>query len=465
MSSSKYITIRPDNVSSDATISFKAGFPILKFTIQSQAGLLDPRTIRINGDLSVFKNGAREAVRSDDPNKITMDNRLGAFALWDQLVIRHAKSKSVCEHIRHYNRYMQTYLALTSSKQDLMGHMNQAILSEPNSEAMFLNVVSSGTVAEGVAGQGVIPKSFSCHLPSGFIMSGNTINLMESSFGGIEVELHLAPDSNVLFSQGGATAGVENAFYELSNLTLSCEVMEVPAEAMAAAQAQTSGALEFNTVTSLYTSISTSNAQIQYSLGLRNLQSCFMSFVPSEHLNTLTDNGLVASYPGKRDNSLVRFKRVQWLKGGAKYPVDFDVVGTTETAGNATVAEVGEFTTSDSQLARQFIESVVPEYAEDRVSITQRNASRNYTMLDTGGNDTYKRVVDGGACFGLGMRYSKFNLGQDFSKEQWGVSLETDIGENDLGLPQPVGLAQSVFIFFKAKAVLAWSESGVQMLQ
>ncbi len=265
MSSSKYITIRPDNVSSDATISFKAGFPILKFTIQSQAGLLDPRTIRINGDLKVFKNGARAAVYSDDVGqKITMDNRLGAFALWDQLVIRHAKSKSVCEHIRHYNRYMQTYLALTSSKQDLIGHMNQSILSEPNSEAMRINVVSSGTVAEG---QPAIGKSFSCHLPSGFIMSGNTINLMESSFGGIEVELHLAPDSNVLFSQGGATAGVENAFYELSNLTLSCEVMEVPAEAMAAAQSQTSGALEFNTITSLYTSISTSNRSNSIFLG------------------------------------------------------------------------------------------------------------------------------------------------------------------------------------------------------
>ena len=460
MSSSKYITIRPDNVSSDATISFKAGFPILKFTIQSQAGLLDPRTIRINGDLKVFKNGAKAAVYSDDARKITMDNRLGVFALWDQLVIRHAKSKSVCEHIRHYNRYMQTYLALTSSKQDLMGHLNQAILSEPNSEAMFLNVVASGTDAEG---QDPIPKSFSCHLPSGFIMSGNVINLMESSFGGIEVELHLAPDSNVLFAQGGDATGVEDAFYELSNLTLSCEVMEVPAEAMAAAQSQTSGALEFNTITSLYTSISTSNAQIQYSLGLRNLQSCFMSFVPSDHLNTLTDNGLVASYPGKRNNSLVRFKRVQWLKGGAKYPVDFDVVGTTETAGNTTQPGSGIFTTSDSQLNRQFIEAVVPEYAEDRVSISKRNASRNYDMANGGTNDTYKRVVDGGACFGLGMRYSKFNLGQDFSQEQWGVSLETDLGEGDI--PGAAGLAQSVFIFFKAKAVLAWNENGVSMIQ
>ena len=66
MISSKYITIRPDNVSSDATISFKAGFPILKFTIQSQAGLLDPRTIRINGDLKVFKNGARAAESFSD---------------------------------------------------------------------------------------------------------------------------------------------------------------------------------------------------------------------------------------------------------------------------------------------------------------------------------------------------------------------------------------------------------------
>jgi hypothetical protein len=464
MSSSKFITVRPDNVSPDASISFKAGFPVLKFTIQSQSGFLDPRSIRINGDLLVFADAARTPVYSDDTtaggkSPVNMDPRLGIFAMWEQLLIRHGKSKAVCEHIRHYNRYMQTYLALTSSKQDLLGHLNQACLIEPNEEAMFRNIVSSGTAAEASAG---IKKSFSCHLPSGFIMSGNVINLMETSFGGIEIELHLSPDSNCLFTRDGQTTGVANAFYELSNLSLSCEVQDIPPSFMEEAQKQTSGALEFNTITSLYTSIQTSNAQLQYTLGLKNLQSCFVTFVPSDHINTLSANGLATTYPAQRDaaRSPVKFKKVQWLKGGAKYPVDFDVVGTTQSPGNDAIGQLS-FTTSDSQLNRQFIEAVVPEYADDRVAMSKLTSSRDYGMVDTAVNTGYKKVVDGGAVFGLGMRYSKFNLGQDFSREQWGLSLESNLGE----VAGAAGLAQSVFMYFKAKAVLVYGPNGVQMIQ
>ena len=194
MSTSRYIQVRPDNVSPDATISFKSGFPVLSFTIQSQQGILDPTSIRINGDMMVYKDNlvVPTPVFVNDPApQVNMNNRLGVFSLWDQLVIRHNKSKQICEHIRHYNKYLQSYMGATSSRQDLVGHLNESCLTQPNSDAMFTNVVASSTVAQGVA----VPKSFSCHLPSGFIMSGNRINLSETSFGGIQIEIHLSPDS------------------------------------------------------------------------------------------------------------------------------------------------------------------------------------------------------------------------------------------------------------------------------
>ena len=148
--SSRYLSLRPDNISPDATISFKQGFPVLTFTIQSQAGILDPRSIRINGELMVYKDNLADPtpVFVDDASpKITMDSRLGVFALWDQLVIRHNKSKQICEHIRHYNKYLSTYLGLTSSRQDMIGHLSEACLIQPNPEAMFKNVVASSTAA------------------------------------------------------------------------------------------------------------------------------------------------------------------------------------------------------------------------------------------------------------------------------------------------------------------------------
>lgn len=459
--SSRYLSLRPDNINPDATISFKQGFPVLTFTIQSQAAILDPRSLRINGELMVYKDNASPPTpvfTNDASPKITMDNRLGVFALWDQLVIRHNKSKQICEHIRHYNKYLASYLALTSSRQDLMGHLNEACLIQPNSEAMFQNVVASSTAAQGES----VPKHFSCHLPSGFIMSGSSINLLENSFGGIQIEIHLSPDSNCLFTDTGVVGANGDAHYELKNLSLTCEVFDIPAAELASAQAETSGALEFNTISSLYTSINTSNAQLQYSLGLKNLQSCFVTFCPSEHINTLTENGLATTYParGAGVTDLVTFSRIQWLKGGRKYPVDFDMLSNGSStyplnADDATAGATGKFAISDSQLAKQFADAIIPEGMLDRTSLSPMNLNRLYHLANTGAAGTYKLAPDGGVAFGLGMRYSQFNKGQDYSTEQWGLSLESDLTTDS---------PQSVFMFFKAKTVLAWDGASVQLM-
>ena len=453
MSTSRYIQVRPDNVSPDATISFKSGFPVLSFTIQSQQGILDPTSIRINGDMMVYKDNLAVPTPvfvNDVAPQVNMNNRLGVFALWDQLVIRHNKSKQICEHIRHYNKYLQSYMGATSSRQDLVGHLNESCLTQPNSDAMFQNVVASSTVAQGVA----VPKSFSCHLPSGFIMSGNRINLSETSFGGIQIEIHLSPDSNCLFGKDGGVVGIEDAHYELSNLNLSCEIMDLSPDEMSSSM-QSEGALEFNTISSLYTSVNTGNAQLQYSLGLRNLQSVFMTFTPSENINTLTADGLATTYLSNADGSLVSLNRVQFLRGGTKYPCEFDMTGNTNGfPQNLSVATISNFNTADSQLTKQYLDAILPEYMLDRTSISPMNLNRDYVMTQglTGGE--YKSIPDGGAQFGLGIRYSQFNKGQDFSTQQWGCSIDSTLSSES---------PQSVFLFFIARAVLVWNSNGIML--
>ena len=487
MSSSRFIQIRPDNVASDQTISFKKGFPTLSFTIPAQNGILDPRSIRINGELMVFR-GFDAAVGSEqipvydalhlaanpiaaDPNRITMDNRLGIYAMWDQLVIRHDKSKQICENIQNYNRYMSQYLGLTSSIQDLTGHMNESSLCQPNADAMFFNVVSSGPpTQDGVTPKTRRPKSFSCYLPSGFLMSGQSVNLMESAFGGLTIELHLSPDSNCLFSRSGTINDANNqAHYELSKLSLSCEVHDVPQEEMASLASQTTGEHEFNTITSLYTTINSTNAQIQYSLGLRYLQSAFLNFVPATHINSLGDNGLAltqlsnSQVPGAPNaRPLCDVKTVQFLKGGSNYPLDFTIRDVSETTGNVTIADGagdgGIFNLSDPQLNRMLAESVVPEAMVDKTSLSPANVSRVYDLTSDGaeGLPSYKSVKAGGPLYGLGVRMSQFNSGEDYSQEQFGVALETDLTSDN---------PQGVYLYFKSKAKLIWSSSGVNLLK
>ncbi len=445
---SRYVEIRPDNIPANGKVSFKNGFPVLSFTIQAQQGILDPRTIRICGDLKVFKDNLANPtpILPADTNQVSMDNRLGIFGVMEQVIIRHNKSKMVCEHIRHYNKMLQSYLGVSSSKCDLLTHLNSSALCMPNADAFFQSVVCNNAL-------GTQKKEFSAHIPTGFMMSGNMVNLMPDAFGGLQIEIHLESDANCLFSRVGSTtapSNVADAHYVLENLKLTCEIADIPADQVSS-MSQQSGAMEFNTITSLYTAINSANAQLQYSLGLSKVQSAFMTFCPSRNINTLTQNGLSTTYPSNSDNSLVHFTRIQFLRGGVKYPMDFDI--TT----NASISENAGTLLADSQLAKQFVSAIIPEKATDRSSVSVVNLNRDYTMDITSADvPKYSEIADGGALFGVGVRYSQFNGGQDFKDQQFGVSLESDLTSDN---------PQSVFIFVKAKASLVYSPNGVQLIQ
>ena len=104
---------------------------------------------------------------------------------------------------------------------------------------------------------------------------------------------------------------------------------------------------------------------------------------------------------------------------------------------------------------RSASESVIPEYMTDRTSVSTLNNNRNYSMDPTLTN-SYLDVADGGALFGIGMKYSQYNTGQDFSREQWGCSLESNLTSDN-----PI----SVFIYVKSRATLLWNQNGVQVIQ
>ena len=443
---SRYISVRADNVPSSGKVSFKSGFPVVSFTIQSQNGILNPKSIRIAGNLAVFKDNATPpapVLETDTgANRVTMDNRLGIYNVMDQLIIRHNKSKQICEHIRAYPRYLQSYLGLSSSKQDLMSFMGATNLIMPNPETFFKTVI--GNVA-GVTANEVV-NSFSANLICGFLGTGEPINLMDTSFGGIQIEIHLSPDQACLFNPDGDSSVVSDAHYQLSELELTCEIEDIPADEMATLSKQSSGQREFNTITSLYTSINSTNAQLQFSLGLKEVQSVFMNFCPSSHINTITQNGNATTYPSKSGGELAFLKRIQWLRGGSKFPCEYDIVTNFDKDSNVAVV--------DPQVLKQFVDSVIPTYIDDRCSVSSQNNNRAYNLGTA--DDSYNDLADGGALFGLGMKYSQFNTGADFSREQWGVSIESDLTDDS---------PQSVFIYIKSRAVLVWSANGVQMIQ
>ena len=291
-------------------------------------------------------------------------------------------------------------------------------------------------------------NTFSAHLPCGFVQSGNMIDLRPDAFGGIQIEMLLNPDSNVLFQLAGSSTGIGDAHYELSNLKLTCEIMS-PGDTPPASE----GAFDFNTITSLYTSINSTNAQIQYSLALSKVQSAFMTFMPVSNINTLTQDGQATTYPagvGTSDTALAAIRRVQFLKGGVKYPADFDYVANIEEVGN----ESSQL--PDPQIVKGLMDAVLPNYGMTRTSISPANMNRDYNMTTSITDEfSYNNIPLGGSVMGIGVKYG-LGGGEDFSMEQFGVSIDSQLTADN-----PIG----VYIFIKSGARLVYNKNGVQVIQ
>ena len=441
---SRYIEIRPDNIPADGKISFKNGFPVLSFTVSAQEGMLDPSTVRIVGNFNAFKDNLATPTPLADGDDVTMNNRLGIYNVIESLTVRANRSKMVCENIRHYSKFMNSYMACTSSLQDQMGHLQQSCLIYPNATTFRKSVMENASTAAPQTNE------FSFHVPSGFMQSGQMVDLRSDAFGGIQLEFLLQPDSNVLYNTNGSTTGIGDAHYELSNLKLTCEISDIPADSSTVSE----GAYEYNTITSLYTSINSTNAQIQYSLALQNVISAFVTFMPVSNINTLTQDGQATTFPsgdGSSLTALAPIRRVQYLKGGSKYPADFDYVTNIVDPTNTDSKVV------DPQIVKTLVEAISPDsqYSMERLSVSPANMNRNYSMVvGATSEDSYMNVAEGGSVYGLAVKYGIGESGEDFSTEQWGLSVESDLKSDS-----PMG----VYIFIKSKSQLLYSPQGVQL--
>ena len=76
-------------------------------------------------------------------------------------------------------------------------------------------------------------------------------------------------------------------------------------------------------------------------------------------------------------------------------------------------------------------------------------------MSGVGVEQSYLNIPEGGAVMGLGVKYG-MGGGEDFSLEQWGVSIDSDLKSDN-----PVG----VYIFIKSLAQLVYNRNGVTLSQ
>ena len=428
------IEIVPSNVTANGSISFKNGNPVIQFIIGEQDRMLIGQSVRFTGKFRALLSSGSSSV--SDVSNLAMSEKLGVYSCIDTLTIKSQRTGQTIESIRHYNRFLSSYLPVTTSKQDGIGHLSESALILPNYAAQQQSVVNIPSSSSTM-------NHFCMSLPCGLLNGGEPIPLMPEAVGGLLVELHLTPDSQVFHTSGDAdSASYTDSFYEFNDVSLVAELMEPDAQALQQMKSQPSGTYEYNSINSYYQTINSANGIINFQLGLSRVLGVFANIVPASHINNLTYDGLATLYPTNSDGRSADIKELFFTRNGTKFPVDYNI--TTLQQDN------GSNVTADSEIYHHFVNAIQKFADNTRTSLNPQNVR----LSDDARFD--KDFAFGGCGFGVGVALDTISdQGVDYRNVNFGINMSLDLTTDS---------PQAFFVFVHNKQTLVFGLQGIQVL-
>tara|TARA_R110002096_G_scaffold172144_1_gene345676 strand:- start:5357 stop:6667 length:1311 start_codon:yes stop_codon:yes gene_type:complete len=426
--------IVPSNVTSTGTVSFRDGNPVVQFIIGEQDRLLSGQSVRFTGKFRALLSSASSS--SSDVSNLAMSEKLGVYSCIDTLTIKSQRTGQTIESIRHYNRFLASYLPVTTSKEDAMGHMYESALIMPNYECQQQSVVN-------IPSSSSTQNHFCMTLPCGLFNGGEPIPLMPEALGGIIVELHLAPDTQVFHTSADTdSASYTDSFYEFSDVSLVAELMEMDSATTQQLKSRQSGTYEYNSISSYYQTINSGNGIINFQLGLSRVLGVFANIVPSAHINNVLYDGLATLYPTNSDGSSADITELFFTRNGTKFPIDFNI--------NTLQQDNSSNTAAPSQIVEHYMNAIEKFTG---ISRTQLNP-QNVRLSDSARFD--KDFAFGGCGFGIGVAMDSISdQGVDFSNVNFGINMSLNLTTD---------FPQSFFVFVHAKNTLVFGPQGLQVM-
>ena len=426
--------IVPSNVTANGSISFRDGNPVVQFVLGEQDRLLLGNSIRFCGKFRAMLSSASSS--TSDVSQLAMSEKLGVYSCIDSLTIKSQRTGQTLESIRHYNRFLSSYLPTTTSLQDNIGHMSESALIMPSYAAQQESVVNIPSASSTM-------NNFCMALPCGMFNGGEPIPLMPEAVGGLLIELHLAPDSQVFHTQGDSdSASYADSFYEFTDVSLVAKLSEPGPDVIQQLKSRPSGTYEYNSISSYYQTINSGNGIINFQLGLSRVLGVFCNVVPAAHINNVLFDGLATLYPTNVDGSSADVKELFFTRNGTKFPLDFNI--------NTLQQKDPENQIADSQIIYEYM-NAVQKFAD----ITRTTLSPvNVRLSDVGRFD--KDFADGGCGWGLGVSYDNISdQGVDFSNVNFGINMSLDLTSDS---------PQAFFVFAHSKQTLVFGPQGMQIL-
>ena len=446
MTTRQNLQITPSNHTSTGKISYRDGNPIIQFVLGEQNRMLDGGSVRLTGQFSVFKNGDQALPAA--ATTLRMSEQLGMYSIIDSLTIKSQATHQVIEEIRNFPRFMSSYLPVTSSENDQSGHLAQQALVSSN----FANQKATVVANVANASNGGTGNAFCINLPCGLFNGRNPIPLMANGrggLGGLLVEIQLAPDSNVLFDADGNSISTDviDAFYELKGVSLVAEAM-TPDPSLSIPPANT---FEYNSISSYFTTFNSTNAIINFNLGLSRVLGVFGNIISASNINNRGANGVANAFPINSDTSQTpaEIKQLFFTRGGERFPLEYNI----DTIQSDTTVPVNVSNTfADAQITQNYMNAIQQFSKIHRTQVSPIN-----TKYRSGEAKVVNYIPDGGSCAGLGVAYDVISGdGVDFSSVNFGINMTTDMVTDS---------PQALYLFVHSKQTVAFSQNGISVVR
>ena len=452
--------IFPINQPANNSYSFKNGFPICTFQIAAQNKLLDTNSLRLNGVLRVqtaanaLPTNTKTALPNNAASGVALNERIGVAATLNQITLSSPESNRTLEVIRNYGRFLASTMPVMHSQDDF--DTNLQVGNPACSSKSFNGARAQNNEIE-----------FSIPLRTGLLSSGQRLPMGQNGLRGLTIELQLSPDSNALsgykiYDVATATSIIsttisQGANYELKNLNLTYDLLVPDDEGMARLAVPATGSLNYNSVSQIYGVLNSSDQTQSYNLGTSRTLTVHHNFIPTTHINNYAHDGFSTGKLQKdAGGTTANIKRVSFLRGGQKFPLDYDLF--VETQGNENRPQAA--------LESKFLDSIKPfqSITHTLASTYTNNQFSDQVTFDAelrdsgepnGPPEDTDTLPDPEPVFGLGIRIDPLsNVGVDYRNVPYAVRIVSDL---DNSFPN------SIYTYVLAKNTLMYSPQGIMV--
>jgi len=294
--------------------------------------------------------------------------------------------------------------------------------------------------------------------------SGQPIPLGTNGLRGMLINLELAPDSHVIsgystFTDDGTeTKQLFNpistgASYEISDLSITYDLLIPDETGRQKMSSASTGQFVYNSISQLYGVLNSSDQTQNYNLGTSNTLSVFHSFIPTTFINNYAQDGFstdrLANSNGGQYNSDAIIRRVTYIRGGSKFPLDYSL----------DVEDEGQQSRPQTQLETKFIDAIkpLPSANHSLMSLQTQNSVPDkigFNLVPV--PEKSQTLSDPKPVFGAGVNFDPLTrVGVDFKNTNYAIRIESEL---DGASPN------SIYTYVVAKNTLTYSPNGVMVM-